>query len=211
MARSFTLSAALVVITTSVYGVMALPENGKRASSVPALAQVVDQRSFNVLPTVLTAEDYNGSSVSPSIRNPTGFLAMLTLRKQPPLNLLNTTKDALLDKPFHVYDDEFLDVIGSDPTFTLLATTPKDPIFHEAVVWYKPTDEAFFVQNAGNPDAGTGLDKSAAIYKISLKEADAVKSQRNATGKVTVTLVPSKPEIPNPNGKKWLLQTRFIL
>ena len=81
-----------------------------------------------------------------------------------------------------------------------MAQTPKDPIFHEAVVWYKAKDEVFFVQNAGNPDAGTGLNKSAAIYKISLKEADAVKNQRNAVGKVTVTLVPSSPEVPNPNG-----------
>ena len=65
---------------------------------------------------------------------------------------------------------------------------------------YKPTDEVFFVQNAGNPDAGTGLKKSAAIYKISLKEADAVKAERNATGKVKVSLAQSNPEVPNPNG-----------
>jgi len=106
-----------------------------------------------------------------------------------------------LEKPFHVYDDEFLAIIGNNPTFTTLAQTPKDPIFHEAVVWYKPNDEVFFVQNAGNPDAGTGLNKSAAIYKISLKEAESVKTTRNAVGKVNVTLVPSTPEIPNPNGR----------
>jgi len=110
------------------------------------------------------------------------------------------TAAALMEKPFHIYDDEFLDILGPNPTFSILAQTPKDPIFHEAVVWYKAKDEAFFVQNAGNPDAGTGLNKSAAIYKVSLKEADAVKSSFNATGKVKVTLVPSNPEIPNPNG-----------
>lgn len=66
---------------------------------------------------------------------------------------------------------------------------------------YKPTDEVFFVQNAGAKDAGTGLNKSAIIEKISLKEADAVKSERNATGKVTVTTVKSNPEVPNPNGQ----------
>ena len=67
-------------------------------------------------------------------------------------------------------------------------------------MWYKPKDEMWFVQNAGNPDAGTGLNKSAAIYKISLKEADAVKTERNAVGKVKVTLVEHSPVIPNPNG-----------
>jgi gluconolactonase len=100
-----------------------------------------------------------------------------------------------------VYDEEFLDIIGPNPTFTILAQTPKDPIFHEAVVWYKKKDEMFFVQNAGAPDAGTGLNKSAAIYKISLKEADAVKNTRNAVGKVTVTEVKASFEVPNPNGE----------
>ena len=113
----------------------------------------------------------------------------------------NMTREGLVDRPFHVYDDEFLDILGPNPTFTVLAQTPKDPIYHEAVVWYKANDEVFFVQNAGNPDAGTGIDKSAAIFKISLKEADAVKDSRNATGKVKVTQIPSNPEIPNPNGK----------
>ncbi|KAK3392815.1 hypothetical protein B0H63DRAFT_385685 [Podospora didyma] len=167
--RSVVATAAL--FANSVYA-------GKR--TVPSLAQVIDQKSFNVLPTVPPAEEYNASN---SPWTPPG-----------------TTAQNLTDRPFHIYDDEFYDILGPNPTFTVLAQTPKDPIFHEAVVWYKPTDEAFFVQNAGNPDAGTGLNKSAAIYKISLKEADAVKGTRNAVGKVTVTQVKSTPEIPNPNG-----------
>ena len=65
---------------------------------------------------------------------------------------------------------------------------------------YKPTDEVFIAQNVGNPDAGTGLKKSAIIQKFSLKEADAVKTERNATGKVKVTQAASNPEVPNPNG-----------
>ena len=107
----------------------------------------------------------------------------------------------MTDKPFHIYDDDFLDILGPNPTFTIIAQTPKDPIYHEAVVWYKPNDEVFFVQNAGNADAGTGLNKSAAIFKVSLKEADAVKNSRNAVGKVNTTKIPSNPEIPNPNGE----------
>ncbi|KAK1753595.1 Gluconolactonase [Echria macrotheca] len=168
-------AAATALLGQAVY---AGPPLAKRA--VPALAQVINQKALNVLPTVPPASDYNASSN--------------------PWVPLNYTAEALTDKPFHVYDDAFLDILGPNPTFTILAQTPKDPIFHEAVVWYKPTDEAFFVQNAGNPDAGTGLNKSAAIYKISLKEADAVKSSRNAVGKVTVTEIPSNPQIPNPNG-----------
>jgi len=128
------------------------------------------------------------------------------------------TLDSLKAKPFHIYDDEFFDIIGEDPTLTLIASSESDPLFHEAVVWYvlkvitivyllinytirnPTTDEVFFVQNAGAVAAGTGLNKSSIIQKISLSQADAVKSSLNATGQVTVDTVPSTPQIINPNG-----------
>lgn len=66
---------------------------------------------------------------------------------------------------------------------------------------YPPTNEMFFVQNAGAPAAGTGLNKSAIIQKISLTQADTFKTLQNATGKVNVSTVPSTPQVINPNGK----------
>jgi gluconolactonase len=45
------------------------------------------------------------------------------------------TEDSLNAKPFHIYNDEFYDIIGDSPTLTLLAQTESDPLFHEAVVW----------------------------------------------------------------------------
>lgn len=150
-----------------------------KAQDVPAQAQVVDQRTWNVLPTVLPSTEVNGSQIF-----------------QPH----NMTPEDLLAKPFHIYDDEFYSIIGTDPTLTLLAETDSDPLFHEAVVWYEPTDEVFFVQNAGSVDAGTGLSKSAIIQKISLAEADAIKSQTNGSKQITVDVVPSNPTVVNPNG-----------
>lgn len=67
-------------------------------------------------------------------------------------------------------------------------------------MWYPPTDEVFFVQNAGAPAAGTGLNKSGIIEKIALSQADAVKTQSNGTGQVDVITVNSTPQIVNPNG-----------
>lgn len=64
---------------------------------------------------------------------------------------------------------------------------------------YPPTDEMFFVQNAGVPAAGTGLNKSNVILKISLDEAAAVSNVRNATGSVNIQLVDA-PAILNSNG-----------
>lgn len=60
-------------------------------------------------------------------------------------------------------------------------------------------DEVFFVQNAGAPAAGTGLNKSSIIQKISLADAEKV---RNGTLKaVPITVVnTTNPQVINPNG-----------
>ncbi|ROW06592.1 hypothetical protein VMCG_04274 [Cytospora schulzeri] len=150
-----------------------------KAQDVPAQAQVIDQKSFNVISNVLPSTEVNGSQVF-----------------APP----GVALEDLTTKPFHIYDEEFYSIIGTEPTLTLLAETESDPVFHEAVVWYEPTDEVFFVQNAGSVDAGTGLNKSAIIQKVSLAQADALKSQANVSGQVTVDLVPSNPAVVNPNG-----------
>ncbi|EMR71621.1 putative evolved d-pantonohydrolase protein [Eutypa lata UCREL1] len=164
-----------------VNGYVSPPEYGSKVlrGQVPSQAQIIDQKAFNVLPTVLP----------PSESNATTFFV-------PPGHDTRSLKA----KPFHIYDDEFYDVIGSDPTLTLIAQTESDPLFHEAVVWYPPTDEVFFVQNAGAPAAGTGLNKSSIILKIALSEAASVSNQRNGTSAVKLHTVDSNPQVINPNG-----------
>ncbi|KAI4598311.1 hypothetical protein KJ359_003195 [Pestalotiopsis sp. 9143b] len=148
--------------------------------TLPEQAQIIDQKSFAVLETVPPPSEANASTIFvwPGV-----------------------TEDSLTAKPFHIYTDEFYDIIGENPALTLLAEVESDPIFHEAVVWYPPTDEVFFVQNAGAPAAGTGLNKSAIIEKISLADAAAV---ANGTSEnVTVTTVNSNPQVINPNGATY--------
>ncbi|KAI8153401.1 Gluconolactonase [Colletotrichum sp. SAR 10_70] len=147
------------------------------AAEVPATAQIIDWKSFNVLQNVPPPAEANDS----------------TLFLWP-----GVTKESLEAKPFHIYDAEFYDVIGPNPSLTLIATSDTDPVFHEAVVWNPPTEEVFFVQNAGAPAAGTGLNKSSIIQKISLAEAEAVRTGSRANA--TVTVVPSQPQVINPNG-----------
>ncbi|OLN87725.1 Gluconolactonase 1 [Colletotrichum chlorophyti] len=146
---------------------------------LPKTAQIIDQKSFNVLETVPPPSEFNASSkfVWPGV-----------------------TLESLKEKPFHVYDPEFYDIIGSDPTLTLIATSETDPIFHEAVVWHPPTEEVFFVQNAGAPAAGTGLNKSSIVQKISLAEAEALRNGSLGKPEVEVVTVPSNPQVINPNG-----------
>ncbi|OTB20072.1 hypothetical protein K445DRAFT_52357 [Daldinia sp. EC12] len=178
------LSAALGILAA---GVLVQAYSGSSTSDyerlikreVPGQAQIIDWKSFNVLPTVSPPSVANASTVF--------FL--------PPGHDLESLKE----RPFHIYDDEFYDVIGSNPTLTLIANTGTNPMFHEAAVWYPPTDEMFFVQNAGAAAAGTGLNKSNIISKIALSEAAAVSNIRNATGSVNVQTVDA-PAILNSNG-----------
>ncbi|OQE23380.1 hypothetical protein PENFLA_c011G10448 [Penicillium flavigenum] len=149
------------------------------SSEIPPQAQLIDQRAFNVLPATQPPAAFNAKS--PFV---------------PP----GSTGDSLTQKPFHVYDKEFLKIIGETPTLTRIAHSPKDPLYHEAVVWSKGTDEVFFVQNAGAKNASTGLEKSAIIQKISLAEAAAVSGKSDAVGLVNVAVVDSSPQVINPNG-----------
>ncbi|KAF6805080.1 evolved d-pantonohydrolase [Colletotrichum musicola] len=148
---------------------------------LPEQAQIIDQKSLNVLEEVLPPAEANLTTIQE-------FLWP------------GVTHESLTAKPFHVYDPEFYDVIGSDPSLTLIATSEKDPIFHEAVTWYPPTDEMFFVQNAGALDAGTGLNKSSIVQKVSLADAEALRNGSLGADEVTVTTVPSNPQVINPNG-----------
>jgi gluconolactonase len=109
------------------------------------------------------------------------------------------TEESLLAKPFHIFDDEFYDIIGENPSLTTIATSESDPIFHEAVTWHPERDEIFFVQNAGSPAAGTGLNKSSKVQKISLSDAEKVRN--GSLDSVPITVVnTSNPQVINPNG-----------
>jgi gluconolactonase len=175
------IAAALAVFVRAYGAGNSLPHGSpiRARGEMPPQAQVIDQKAFNVLPSV-----------------PPATVANATTLFVPP----GHETSSLTAKPFHIYDEEFFDVIGSNPTLTLIARTDSNPLFHEAVVWYPPTDEMFFVQNAGAPAAGTGLDKSSIILKIALAEAHAVSAQRNGTGAVRVNVVESAPMVINPNG-----------
>ncbi|KAF1732852.1 Gluconolactonase [Beauveria bassiana] len=149
------------------------------STSLPRQAQIIDSADFASIESVLPSSEYNGIT-----------------EWVPP----GTTRQGLKDRPFLVFDPEFLEIIGSDPKLAIIAETEKDPLFHEAVVWIPATDEVFFAQNAGAPDAGTGLNKSSIVQKVSVSEALQVASG-NKTGHVKVETVSSNPPVINPNGE----------
>ncbi|OAA60748.1 Six-bladed beta-propeller, TolB-like protein [Cordyceps fumosorosea ARSEF 2679] len=148
------------------------------ATSLPAQAQVIDSAKFASVASVPPPNEYNGTTVW-----------------VPP----GVSRQELKDRPFLVFDPDFLEVIGHEPKLAIIAETEKDPLFHEAVVWVPATDHVFFAQNAGSPAAGTGLLKSAIVQKVSVKEALQVASG-NKTGHVKIDTVTSHPPVINPNG-----------
>ncbi|KAH6625933.1 gluconolactonase [Boeremia exigua] len=147
--------------------------------SIPDQAQLINQldiaRAHNVL--------------SPSLANwSTVFL--------PP----GSTYKSLRAKPFHVYNKDFLSIIGENPTLTLVHETNSDPIFHKAATWYPDQDKIFFSQNAGALAARTRLNKSSVIQKISIEEA-ATAAKRGSAPNVNVTIIGKYPKVINPNSK----------
>lgn len=77
-------------------------------------------------------------------------------------------------------------------------------------MWYPPTNDVFFVQNAGAKAAGTGLAKSAIVQKISLDQAEKVTHKANASGEVDVITLGEQPQVINPNGgTNWRGQVIF--
>ncbi|KAH7303910.1 hypothetical protein B0I35DRAFT_364025 [Stachybotrys elegans] len=149
------------------------------STKLPEQAQLLLPEATVVLPSVPPPEVANGIPV---------FV--------PP----GTSLQSLTDKPFHVFHEEFIAIIGESPTLTLIADSGTNPMFHEAVVWHPPTEEVFFAQNAGAKAAGTGLHRSSVIQKVSLSEAMAVSHLRNGVGKVQVQVVDFQPAVINPNG-----------
>ncbi|KAL7945052.1 gluconolactonase-like protein [Trichoderma barbatum] len=148
-------------------------------NELPSQVQVVDPSEFAAIPVVPPANITNITSI---------FI--------PP----GSTMESLRERPFHVYHPDFIHILGSNPTLTLIADSGTNPLFHEAFIWYPFTDEVFFAQSAGPLSAGTGLKKSSLILKVSLDEAMAVSGERDAVGKVQVHVVPTEPPVINPNG-----------
>ncbi|KAL9100338.1 MAG: hypothetical protein Q9163_004274 [Psora crenata] len=72
-------------------------------------------------------------------------------------------------KPFLIYHDSFLSLLGPKPTLQVLIDDPRAPYFHEAGVFYPPTNTLFITSNRledPSPDAVTTRNKTIVITKL---------------------------------------------
>ncbi|MCJ1253724.1 hypothetical protein MMC24_001536 [Lignoscripta atroalba] len=72
-------------------------------------------------------------------------------------------------RPFLIYHDSFLPLLGQSPTLQLLISDPRAPFFHEAGVFHAPSNTLFITSNQipdPSPDAVTTHNKTIVITKI---------------------------------------------
>ncbi|KAL9017086.1 MAG: hypothetical protein Q9185_005546 [Variospora sp. 1 TL-2023] len=72
-------------------------------------------------------------------------------------------------RPFLIYHDSFLNLLGPSPTLSCLISDPRAPYFHEAGVFHPPTNTLFVTSNQipdASPDAVTTHNKTIVITKI---------------------------------------------
>ena len=77
--------------------------------------------------------------------------------------------DAPEPKPFLIYHDSFLDLLGPSPTLSLLIDDPRAPYFHEAGVFHPQTNTLFITSNQisdSSPDAVATQNKTIVITKV---------------------------------------------
>lgn len=72
-------------------------------------------------------------------------------------------------RPFLIYHDSFLPLLGSNPTLQLLVSDLRAPFFHEAGVFHPQSNTLFITSNLmpdHSPDAVTTANKKIVITKI---------------------------------------------
>lgn len=87
------------------------------------------------------------------------------LRESPSLLSPNSPQP----RPFLIYHDSFLNLLGPSPTLSLLITDPRAPYFHEAGVFHLQSNTLFITSNQipdTSPDAVTTQNKTIVITKI---------------------------------------------
>ncbi|ANB15902.1 hypothetical protein AWJ20_3546 [Sugiyamaella lignohabitans] len=85
-----------------------------------------------------------------------------------PLDL--TTHNNIAEKPFVVFSDDFLEVLGKSPSLRLVAEENSFPFAHEAGVWIPSLREVFFTSNQFFVNPGD-KKKSIVISKIKIPES----------------------------------------
>ncbi|KAF9078453.1 D-lactonohydrolase-like protein [Rhodocollybia butyracea] len=112
---------------------------------------------------------------------------------------------------FQVFDEEFLDVIGPNPSLNAIRSDPSFAFAHEAPVWVPDTDEIFYCSNAGGELGRSNIDYNNQVAKISLKEVALAMGGSPVDVNVTHYKIDLPESIQMTNGATGLYKGQIIL
>ncbi|EKM77649.1 hypothetical protein AGABI1DRAFT_130338 [Agaricus bisporus var. burnettii JB137-S8] len=102
---------------------------------------------------------------------------------------------------FQVFNGAFLDIIGSSPSISEIASNSSFAFAHEAPVYIAETDEVFFASNDGGPLGMSDINHNNAFFKLNLTEAEQMLSSGGSqTVNVPITQIPLPDSIQMTNG-----------
>ncbi|KAJ3882268.1 D-lactonohydrolase-like protein [Lentinula edodes] len=112
---------------------------------------------------------------------------------------------------FQVFEDEFLDVIGPNPSLNVISSDPSFAFAHEAPVWVPDTDEIFFCSNAGGYLGRSDINHNNQVGKVSLKEVALAMAEGPTDVNVTHYKINLPESVQMTNGGTGLYKGQILL
>ncbi|KAJ4490338.1 calcium-dependent phosphotriesterase [Lentinula aciculospora] len=112
---------------------------------------------------------------------------------------------------FQVFDDAFLDVIGSNPSLNAVSSDPSFAFAHEAPVWVPNTDEIFFCSNAGGDLGRSNVEHNNQVAKLSMREVALAMAEGPGDVNVTYHKIDLPESVQMTNGGTGLYKGQILL
>ncbi|KAF8589079.1 D-lactonohydrolase-like protein [Ramaria rubella] len=97
---------------------------------------------------------------------------------------------------FQVWDSQFLDILGPNPSVRLISERDGFAFAHEAPIWDPATDQVFFASGNGGPLSMSDINHNNEVFVINLKDVRTGLEPQN----ITAITVPITPAIQMVNG-----------
>ncbi|KAL0064547.1 hypothetical protein AAF712_008492 [Marasmius tenuissimus] len=113
---------------------------------------------------------------------------------------------------FQVFDELFLDVLGTNASISEIARNDTFAFAHEAPIYNSATDEIFFASNDGGALGNSDINRNSVVSKISLEAAEsALASGNSSVVNVPVTTLDLPETIQMTNGGTGPYNSSLVL
>ncbi|KAJ3517416.1 hypothetical protein NMY22_g13973 [Coprinellus aureogranulatus] len=101
---------------------------------------------------------------------------------------------------FQVFDPEFHNILGPNPTITEIAANASFAFAHEAPIYYPETNEIFFASNAGGALEDSGINKNNVVSKIDMVAVESALASGQSPARVPVQRLSLSEDVQMTNG-----------